>query len=194
MKMAGTVVIHLAKSIKSVKTLTEYDEKAGSCPEGKTSSLATAEQIKLIEDLKVQKRMYREACLALESLVSKLNRHYDEIFAGHKEEIARLSVEIARKVLMQKIQDRDYEIESIIKETLKNSPTRDGLIVHLNPEDLTSFQKVQKDNDTTLDGIKFLADSNIGCAECILESPTGIIKSLIDEHLEQISKALEKVE
>ena len=156
---------------------------------------SNADQTELIEDLKAQRCLYSEVCRTLQGLVAKLNQIYDEIFIGHKEEIAKLSVEIARKILMQKVQDGDYEIESIVKETLKNAPTRQDLVVHLNPEDMADCQKVQQeDNCGTLAGIKLVADANIGRAECVLESPKGIIRSLIDEHLKQIGKALKKTE
>ena len=96
---------------------------------------------------------------------------------------------------MQKVQQGDYEIQSIIEKALENAPTRQDLIVHLNPEDLVQWQKLQADNaDGTLAGIKFISDSNIGRAECLLESPKGTVESLIDKQLEQIGNALKKAE
>lgn len=193
--MAGTCTVNLAKPIKSVKVLNDYSGGVGSSVTGAMNLSANTEQIKLIEDLKAQKSSYSEVCRTLQDVTSKLNHVYDEIFSGHKEEIAKLSVEIARKILMQKVQDGDYEIETIIKEALKNAPTHQDLVVHLNPHDLATCQKAQQNDDSgTLAGIKFVADHNIGQAECMLESPKGIIKLLIDEHLEQIGKALKKAE
>jgi flagellar biosynthesis/type III secretory pathway protein FliH len=136
-----------------------------------------------------------QACQALNSIIAKLNQFCDTLFAEHKEEIAKLSVEIARKVLMQKVQDGDYEIESIVKEALKNAPTRQDVVVHLNPEDHILCQKAQQDEPNgALAGIKFISDPNIGRAECMLETPKGIIESLIDGHLERIGKALKTAE
>src|SRR4030067_522779 len=74
-----------------------------------------------------------------------------------------LSVEIARKILMQKVENGDYEIESIIKEALKNAPGSQDVIVHLNPEDLEKCQKAQQDGPGgVLAGIKLIPDPNIG--------------------------------
>jgi len=193
--MSQTLTVHLERPITSARILDGYSSNAESSVTDSMNPAANTERIKLIEDLEVQKSLYSEACRTLQGLVAKLNQIYDEIFTGHKEEIAKLSVEIARKILMQKIQDGDYKIESIVKETLKNAPTRQDLVVHLNPEDLADYQKAQQDdNGGTLAGVKLVADANIGRAECVLESPKGIIKSLIDEHLEQIGKALKKTE
>jgi len=193
--MSRTLTVHLERPITSARILDGYSSNAESSVTDSMNPAANTERIKLIEDLEVQKSLYSEACRTLQGLVAKLNQIYDEIFTGHKEEIAKLSVEIARKILMQKIQDGDYEIESIVKETLKNAPTRQDLVVHLNPEDLADCQKAQQDdNGGTLAGVKLVADANIGRAECVLQSPKGIIRSLIDEHLEQIGKALKKTE
>ncbi len=190
--MSRTLTVHLERPITSAGILDGYNSNAESSV---TDGMNPAANVEQTEDLKAQKPLYSEVCRTLQGLAAKLNRFYDEIFAGQKEEIAKLSVEIARKILMQKVRDGDYEIESIVKEALKNAPTHDSLVVHLNPEDLAACQKAQDDDaNGTLGGIKLIADANIGRAECVLESGKGVIKSLIDEHLEQIEKALKKTE
>ena len=187
--MSQTLTVHLERPITSVRILDGYGGNAESPVTDGMNPTAN------IEQTTAQRNLYSEVCRTLQGLAAKLNQFYDEIFSGQKEEIAKLSVEIARKILMQKVQDGDYEIESIVKEALKNAPTHDSLVVHLNPEDLAACQKVQEDDaDGTLGGIKLIADANIGRAECVLESGKGVIKSLIDEHLEQIEKALKKTE
>ena len=80
-----------------------------------------------------------------------------------------------------------------VKEALKKSPTRQDIVVHLNPNDLATCQKSQVSGAISeLEGIKFVADPKVGRAECVLETHKGTIKSLIDEHLEHICKTLEK--
>lgn len=186
--MSQTLTIHLEKPIASAEIM---DDSAGP---GGVDSAANAERI-LIQDSEAQKAAFSQACQALNAVVARLNECYDKVFVEHKEEIAKLSVEIARKILMQKAEDGDYEIESIVKEALKNSPTRQDIVVHLNPEDFAQCRKAQQDEaDGALAGIKFVSDPKIGRAECLLESPKGIIESLINEHLERIGKALKKAE
>lgn len=186
--MTQMLTVHLEKPIASAKIM---DDSAG---RGRVDSAANAERI-LRQDSEAQKTVFSQAYQALNAVVAKLNEYYDKVFVEQKEEIAKLSVEIARKILMQKVDDGDYEIESIVKEALKNAPTRQDIVVHLNPEDLVQCQKAQQDGtDGAITGIRFVPDQNIGRAECLLESPKGIIKSLINEHLERIGKALQKAE
>ncbi len=181
--MTRTLTVHLEKPIVSAKI--SDDSHLLSCES------RNGEQQNMISDSQPQNAAFAQACQALKVVIDKLNQFYDKLFAEHKEEIAKLSVEIARKVLARRVQDGDYEIESIIREALKNAPTRKDLVAHLNPEDHIVLQKTQQDDsDSDLAGIKFISDPNIGRAECLLESPKGIIESLIDEHLERIGNAL----
>jgi flagellar biosynthesis/type III secretory pathway protein FliH len=194
--MTQTLTVHLEKQIASAKIMDDSVGGIGSklSGRGRGDSAANAGQV-LTQDSEAQKTAFSQAYQALNTVVTKLNECYDKVFVEQKEEIAKLSVEIARKILMQKVEDGDYEIESIVKEALKNAPTRQDIVVHLNPEDCAQCQKAQQDEtDGALAGIKFVSDPKIGRAECLLESPKGIIESLINEHLERVSKALKKAE
>lgn len=192
--MSQALIVNLKKPIKSAKFLDGHtDGVVGklSCPD--RGDLQAGDTQILRQELDAQKTAFLEACRALNDVISKLNQFYGQIFAGHREEIARLSVEIARKILMQKVENGDYEIESIVKEALSKAPANQDVIVHLNPEDLEKCKKAQQEEPGgILSGIKLVSDADIGRAECMLESPKGIIKSLIADSLERIGKALEK--
>ena len=117
-------------------------------------------------------------CEVLNGVVEKLNSFYEKVFFEHREQIAKLSVGIARKILMQEVEEGNYQIESIVKEAIKNSPTRHNMVVHLNPEDFSQYQKQQKENpDNAVSGVEFVTDPNIGPAECLLETLKAIIEA-----------------
>lgn len=185
MRMSQAFRVQLEKPVGLVKLL----EQAA---EGPSSNSA---EDKGVELLKQQKERLAQVCQALQDAANKVNEFHENLCKGHKEQIAKLSVEIARKILVQKVEKGDYEIESIVKEALKNSPTREDVAVHLNPDDLVQCQKVQQDEPNgTLAGVRLVADPNIGRAECLLETPKGIVESFINEHIERIGEALKKVE
>jgi len=192
--MSQTLTVNLNKPIISATVLDGYADCDVSqlSDSDREDSKAETGQIPR-QDFEAQKAVFSQACQTLNGVITRLNQFCDKMYAEHREEIARLSVEIARKILMQKVENGDYEIESIIKEALKNAPGSQDVIVHLNPEDLEKYQKAQQDEPGgVLAGIKLIPDPNIGRAECLLESPKGIIKSLIDDNLERIGKALGK--
>ncbi len=191
--MTRTLTVNLEKPIASAKFLGDSVNAIGSKLSDYAQDNAQEKTGQVLTQDSKDKNEFSQACQAINDVVTKLNQFYDKVFAEQKEEIARLSVEIARKVLIQKVEDGDYKIESIIKEALNNAPTRQDIVVHLNPEDLEECQKVLKEDlNGALTDVKFVSDSKIGRAECLLESPKGILESLINEHLERIGKALVK--
>ena len=192
--MSHTLTVNLNKPIASARLLDDNTGSAGiqsPCPDIEESDADSTHILK--QDLETRKAVFSQACEALNGVIAKLNQFCEKLFVDHREEIARLSVEIARKILMQKVESGDYEIEPIIKEALNNVPGIQDVVVHLNPADIEKCQNAQENEPgCVLAGIKLIPDPNIGRAECLLESPKGIIKSMIDDNLERIGKALEK--
>jgi flagellar biosynthesis/type III secretory pathway protein FliH len=190
--MSQTLTVNLARPVISAKILNNYSDSISTETSDYDAENSVAETEKIqIKNIEAEKTALTQTCQVLNGLNNKLREFYNKIFAEHKEEIAKLSVEIARKILVQKVQDGDYRIESIIEEALKNAPTHQDIVIHLNPDDLEQWRKVQQEEPSTiLSGFKIVPDPNVGRAECIVENPKGIIKSLIEQHLETISQSL----
>ena len=147
------------------------------------------------ESLEQQKQGLDRTCQALQEAVNKVNEFHESIFRDHRNQIAKLSVEIARKILAQKVESGDYRIESIVQESLSNVPDRRDVVVHLNPEDLAQYEAAgEVVSECGAAGVKLVGDANIGRGECLLETPKGIIESFIDEQIERIGEELKKVE
>lgn len=183
--MSATLTINLGKAIKSV-TISGASQMA--CANNGAGSVSPG------GESEAQKASFLQINGALQDAVGKLNDFYDGAFVEHKEDIARLAVEIARKILVGKVEDGDYEIESIVKEAISNAPARVDIVVHLNPDDLAQYEQLREEEPSgSLVGVKFVADASIGRAECVLETSKGIIESLIEQHLEQVGKALKGV-
>jgi len=143
------------------------------------------------DSLEKNKAELSRICGILNGLAEKVNRFYEKLFIEHREAIARLSVEIARKILARRVEEGDYKIETVVKEAINGAPSRKELVVHLNPKDYGELEKLQSEGSMNFEGIKFVSEAAIGAAECVVESPKGTIKSLIDEQLERIGVALE---
>lgn len=193
--MSQTLKIRLDQPVASAQVLNGTVPVNGKVvPTQSKSSSAEHVNPASVRESESQRAAFMQASQALNSLIAKLTKLYDELFAGQKAEIAKLSIEIARKILLQKVETGDYRIESIVQEALENTPSHHDVVVHLNSEDLAQCQKSQQEGGIDFKGIKFIADPAIGRAECLVESPKGITKFLIDENLERISKALTKAE
>jgi flagellar biosynthesis/type III secretory pathway protein FliH len=194
--MSASLTIRIDRPIVSAELLDGFLDAVGqSSDRGPADSGVKTRPLSTPDSLS-QKTAFSQACQVLSQVAAKLQESCADVVARHREEIARLSVEIARKILMQKVEQGDYEIESIVKESLLHAPSRQDVVVRLNPEDLAQCLKAQQQDEQggALTGVQLVADPSIGRAECILESPRGIIKSLIDENLERVGKALGKAD
>ncbi len=128
-------------------------------------------------------------------LAGGLHQLHEQMLVHHRAEIVRLAIEIARKILMTKVDRGEYEIQAIVEEALKGAPTHQNVVVHLNPADVARCQQLQKDNpQSPFAELELTADWSIGRGECLVETPKGIVRSFLEEHLEHISEALQKVE
>lgn len=187
--MSKTITTKFAMPIVSAEILPDYQPSAEATELSKSTGGVETGTGQVSD---VQKNSFIQATEILKAVTVKLNEFYEQLFSKHKEEIARLSVEIARKILARKINDKDYEIETIVEQALQEAPAQEDIVVHLNPDDFADHEKTGEGDN--LPGIKFVPDANVGRAECVLETPKGTIESSIEENLEKIGKALLAVE
>ena len=132
-------------------------------------------------------------CHALQQAVENIERYTEELFLSHKEQIVRLSIEIASKILAKDQQEQNYDIEKIISQALQAVPASTQTTIRLNPNDLKITQKMIAANEFTApEGVHFSGDASIGPAECMIETDHGVIEYLIEEHLKQVASALSK--
>ncbi|MFA5553016.1 MAG: FliH/SctL family protein [Phycisphaerae bacterium] len=182
------LVLNFGKRIEKALVVSNASGKTASV---NNSAMTAAEQ----DDLEQQKNELNQLCKALTSVVETLDKYLDKTFAEYSRDIARLSVEIARKVLEQRVRDNDYEIESIIHQALDGLTVKQDIVVRLNPQDHQRIEQLLKSSQLPeFHGLAFVPDENIQPAECVLQTPQGTIELLIDEKLQRITEALTKTE
>jgi len=191
--MLCTVTLTAPAAIGSVTIAESVD--AALETQAPVAEVVTAQQTQMLADLETQKETLQQTCQIMEAAASQLSQTCQDLFDDHKDQIAKLAVEIARTVLMQKVLEGAYDIEAIVKEALKHAPTQNDVTIRVNPKDLADCCAAQAgDSKETFGHLQFVADPDVGRAECVLESPKGIIQSMIDEHLLRIGEALKKTE
>lgn len=159
------------------------------------TSMTQADEQRVSEAMKKQRDDLVQLCQTVNGLATKLNDLHQQTIAQHRGDIAKLAVEIARKILTHKVNKGEYDIQAIVEEALKRAPTRQNLVVRVNPEDLATCQQCQQENPgTQFAELDVVADWGIARADCLVETPKGIVKSFVEEHLARIGEALEKAQ
>jgi flagellar biosynthesis/type III secretory pathway protein FliH len=183
--MGNMPTIQLAGPIKAVRLVDALARSPSAAPhmQNAESEIRNPEAQELVP-----------LCKTVKSIVDQLNKIHEETVASHRSEIARLAVEIARKVLACRTANGDYDLQTVIEEALKCAPTRQDIVVHVHPEDLAPCQQLMQENpDGPLAGLEFVADWSVARADCVVETPKGIVKSFVEQHLERIGEALMQV-
>ncbi len=200
--MTQTLTINLAQPLATCRVVdaSGHDQSADGGIDSETGRIEAkelaalkAEQLKKMRAIEEQEQNVTRLCATLDSVAGKLNDLYEQTLAQNRSDIAKLAVEIARKILGQRTQDGDYDIHAIIEEALKRAPTRQELTVRVNPEDLRRCQETQQTQpDSSFAELNFVADRDVPRASCLIETPKGVVRSFVEEHLNRIAEALER--
>jgi flagellar assembly protein FliH len=146
------------------------------------------------EQIQSRKDRLNDLLSDFENIVETLSAMQSELFRRHKDDIINLAVEISRRILAHRIEQDDYKIQDVIKQALDDAPTQKDVIIRLNPKNYAQIEQLTKSSEKDFaKGATFVADASIAPAQCLLETPKGIVESFIDGHLDRISEALKGV-
>lgn len=178
--MNATIALRVNRAIGSVQTL-----DASPRPEQAAAASGTKE-------LAAMKSRMQSACEALTAAAQQTEQYGQRLFAVHREQIIRLAIEIASRIVAHRVEQNDYAIETILSEAIAIVPGGSILEIRVNPDDLKTYeQSVQSGLAGVPESIKLVADWSIGKAECIVVTNEGLIEWTRQEHLRQIEAALQ---
>jgi flagellar assembly protein FliH len=188
--MVQTLTIHLPGPLREVQ-IADPAHLEEAAPPKAAPPVRPADS----DPLERERKALLQAVAALGEGARQFQQHREELVKEAEHQILELAVNIARKVVMQEIQAGRYEIDPIIQEALQRVPTRQEVVVRLNPSDLQKSQLAsapapEGDNP----GVRFVADPSVPPAHCLLETPQGIVESAVELHLDDIASALKNPE
>ena len=147
-------------------------------------------QQQMQSQLDAEQNGMRSARAALENAVAQLQQIRQQFLAEAEGQLLTLSLEIARKVLMQEIQAERYQIDPIVQEARRRVPASADVTVLLHPDDLSRCRLAQDQQDPDAPrSVRLQADPSIRRAECLLQTVGGPVQSAVDEHLAEIADA-----
>lgn len=145
---------------------------------------AKAEQIVRQEQGKIAR-----ALQALQTATAELQQTQRQIVTEAESQILDLSIAIARAVLNQAVNVKDYDIDPIVNEALGRIPDAQGVVVRLHPADLEACSLATEDQ-SPLGNLQFVADPSVAPAECRLEWSGGVVESTLDAKLSVAAEGL----
>jgi flagellar assembly protein FliH len=195
--MVEPIVIRLNRRVLSVQASSTMPALPAKPIDGGTAKRigqleereAAVEQQRI--DLQAERQGLTQAKAAMLAVAQKLEKFQHRLSAEAEENLLELSLQMARKVLMQEIQAGRYEIDPILAEAMAKLPPRQDAVVRLNPSDLAHSQLAQQTPNREEGGtLTFVGDPAIQRAECVLETGDGQVESKTSTHLDEIERAL----
>jgi flagellar assembly protein FliH len=137
-------------------------------------------------DLKLARQSIQSALERLGALEAQWARQAEE-------QVVDLALAVAAKVLMQEIRAERHEIDPIVKALLGRLPAGQDAVLRMHPQDLLRCELARAADsagDGAPAGVRFVADSTVKRAECILETPQGFVRTDVESHLRELAAAL----
>lgn len=130
---------------------------------------------------------------ALRDAVEELTDLKEHVLRASEEDLLKLAVMIARKVIHQEIATDRLILAKVVSAAVSNASDRDELVIRLNPEDhrLVSAHKhlyLNGCNDDRL--IELRADEVIAPGGCIVDTVMGEIDARTDSQVDEIFRRL----
>ena len=152
-------------------------------------------QLQMQEQINAELAEFRTARNALTRAHAQFQDLNAQFCNEAEQQLLGLSLEIARKVLMQEIKAERHEVDPIVREALSRLPGQVDAVVLLHPADLARCELAGQDQDACdIEGVSFVADDEVRRGECLVRTLHGTVESSIDGHIDEIAQALTQSE
>jgi len=126
--------------------------------------------------------------------LSELIKIRQEIYLETEQEIVKLAMKIARKIVCNEIRVNKDTVVNVVKEALKKVEGNEKVKVKLSSKDL-QFIKSEKpaiiDKITNIENVGFEMDESIPDGGCIIETESGDIDARIEKQFQAVEEAFE---
>lgn len=133
-----------------------------------------------------------KALLEMEQNLLDVREVRDRVMREVEQDLLRLSVRLAEKILGREIEKDNKAIVNIVATALVNARQQEKLTVRINPADVQVVEK-EIENVTPSGKIRFLdfvADPRVSVGGCMIESEVGTIDARLETQLRILERAL----
>lgn len=145
------------------------------------------------EGLKSQNKDVATKLEVLTAITKALPQIKKDILEKGEEQMIKLALAVAEKILQQEVSTRKEIIMGVLKGALKNIAETDGMKIRLHPHDFRYMMEVKKDFLQSFDGIRnmvFEEDSSIKRGGAVVETMFGEVDARLENQLKEIKSAL----
>ena len=138
----------------------------------------------------------KQAADQCNAIIEAANREAQQMVLGADRQIVELVLAIARKIIMDEMEERTDVILGVVREALERVKDQDRINVHVSLDDYEQILQARN----VLQGIVGLekivtvtADAVLSRGGCLIETSFGTVEAGLDSQLESIRKALKEM-
>lgn len=147
------------------------------------------------DGLAFQKKDVAMALEALSAATRAVPMIHKDILAKGEEQIVKLAIAIAEKILHTEVTTRKDAILEVLKNAIRSVADTDGMKIRLNPLDFRYMMEVKKDFLQSFDSLRnvmFEEDSSIKRGGAVVETALGEVDARLESQLREIKTSMLK--
>lgn len=147
------------------------------------------------DGLALEKRKMEEVRKQIEEMLVGLRDLKPRIYAEAEDELLKLAMLVARKVIGEEIKNNSGIIGNTIRYAMKFLSDKRKVRIILNPDDMDEVKKLLPDISAVTKGGHFQLseDKGVNRGGCVLETGFGRINACIEDQLDNLEKEIERL-
>jgi len=148
------------------------------------------------EGAEFQKKEILPVLDAISTMTKMIPLIRKDIIAKTEEQIVRLSLAIAKKVINQEVTTNKEVILGVLKGVAKNISETEGMKIRLNPQDFRYIMEIKKDFLQSIEGVRnavFEEDISIKRGGAVVETMFGEVDARLESQMKEIRSAMLKL-
>ncbi|HOF04137.1 MAG TPA: FliH/SctL family protein [Syntrophales bacterium] len=129
----------------------------------------------------------------LDKVIRELALLKQRLLQEAEEEMVRLSLHVAEKIIHHEIATNREVILHVLKEAMKSVLDRDNITIRLHPDDYQQIMEIRSEFLANFDGLKnviFQQDEGIKKGGAVIETPHGEVDARIEQQFREVKQAL----
>lgn len=145
------------------------------------------------EGIEFQKKEIAPVQNAIAALIKAIPPVRKDIIEKMEEQVVKLALVIAEKVINQEVATRKEIILGVLKGVLKNISETEGMKIRLNPQDFRYIMEIRNDFLQSIDGVRnviFEEDISIKRGGAVVETMFGEVDARLESQIKEIKTAI----
>lgn len=144
------------------------------------------------EIMEALQKQNRSALNEVAKMLEKIEEEKEAVISQYENDLVRLAIDIAEKIIKHKIHSEDSSVASIIESVIKDYRNVEWIKIYISDKDdpiaIRADKKLINELNKISDDVKIESSEELKEGSAIVETPDGIVDAGIDTQLENLKE------